>query len=103
MENIQLMRDLKYYQMLYELLAKQYEVARLDEAKESSLIQVLDPAVEPERKSSPKRALIVITATLVAFFAAVVLALLLSAREHLMRTQPARWHELMSSLRFTKR
>jgi uncharacterized protein involved in exopolysaccharide biosynthesis len=46
--------------MLYELLAKQYEVARLDEAKESSIIQVLDPAVEPEKKFKPKRALIVL-------------------------------------------
>jgi tyrosine-protein kinase Etk/Wzc len=67
LENIKLLRDVKYYQMLYELLAKQYEVARLDEAKDPSIIQVLDPAVEPERKFKPKRSLIVILSTLIGF------------------------------------
>lgn len=60
LENIKLLRDVKYYQMLYELLAKQFEVARLDEAKDPSIVQVLDPAIEPERKFKPKRALIVL-------------------------------------------
>jgi uncharacterized protein involved in exopolysaccharide biosynthesis len=60
LENIKILRDVKYYQMLYELLAKQYEVARLDEAKDASIIQVLDPAVEPERRSKPKRSFIVL-------------------------------------------
>ena len=61
-KNIKLLRDLKYYQMLYELLAKQYEAARLDEAKDPSVIQVLDPAVEPERKIKPVRWLIIVLA-----------------------------------------
>jgi tyrosine-protein kinase Etk/Wzc len=102
LENIQLMRDLKYYQMLYELLAKQYEVARLDEAKEASLIQVLDPAVEPERKSKPKRALIVVTTTILAFFAALVWTLFSAVRQHAMTVpaNAARWNELQSHLRF---
>lgn len=60
LENIKLLRDVKYYQMLYELLAKQYEVARIDEAKDPSVIQVLDPASEPEKKFKPKRSVIVI-------------------------------------------
>lgn len=67
--NIKLLRDVKYYQMLYELLAKQYEAARLDEAKDPSIVQVLDSAVVPEKKTRPKRALIVIFAYLIAFFA----------------------------------
>jgi len=67
--NIKTLRDVKYYQMLYELLSKQYEVARLDEAKEASVIQVLDLAVSPERKFKPKRAIIVILSIVLAFFA----------------------------------
>lgn len=67
MQNIQRLRDLKYHQALYELLAKQYEIARLDEAKNPGIIQVLDPAVQPERKSKPKRSVIVIGFTLGAF------------------------------------
>lgn len=102
MENIQLMRDLKYYQMLYELLAKQYEVARLDEAKEPSVIQVLDAAVEPERKSAPRRALIVIGAFLVAFLAALIWALLSALRQRamLVPAEAARWNELQALFRF---
>jgi tyrosine-protein kinase Etk/Wzc len=70
-ENIKLLRDLKYYQMLYEILAKQYEAARLEEAKDPTVIQVLDPAVEPERKFKPQRALIVAVSTMLALIAAI--------------------------------
>jgi len=53
------LRDLKYSETIFEMLAKQYEAARLDEAKTAAVIQVLDPAIEPDRKSSPKRGLII--------------------------------------------
>lgn len=59
-ENIKTLRDVKYFQMLYEILAKQYEVARLDEAKDPAIVQVLDPAIEPEKKSRPVRSLFVL-------------------------------------------
>jgi tyrosine-protein kinase Etk/Wzc len=72
-EYLRKFRDMRYYETLYELLARQYELARIDEAKEATLIQVLDKAIEPERKSSPKRAAIVILATL--FFGVVASAL----------------------------
>jgi uncharacterized protein involved in exopolysaccharide biosynthesis len=98
-ENIRLLRDLKYYQMLYELLAKQYEVARLDEAKDPSIIQVLDPAVEPERKFRPHRALIIVLSTVGAFFLAVVAAFLLEARRKLSPENAAQWDELKAQLR----
>lgn len=68
LENIKILRDVKYYQMLYELLGKQFEVARLDEAKDAPVIQVLDTAVTPERKFKPKRALIVILCFVLALF-----------------------------------
>jgi uncharacterized protein involved in exopolysaccharide biosynthesis len=64
LENIQLLREVKYQQMLYELLVKQYEGARLDVSREVSLIQVLDPANIPERKLKPRRAFIVISAAI---------------------------------------
>lgn len=60
-------RDFKYYETLFELIAKQYEIARIDEAREGALIQVIDPAVPPERKSKPKRALIAVVATIATF------------------------------------
>lgn len=98
LENTKLLRDVKYYQMLYELLAKQYEVARLDEAKDSSVLQVLDPAVEPERKSKPRRAIIIVLSTLIAFILAVVSAFVSDFRSRFLRSEQgvAQWHELKS-------
>ena len=54
-------------QRLLELMLRQYEAARIDEGKEAALIQVLDAAKTPERKSSPKRAIICISITMVVF------------------------------------
>ncbi len=45
-------------------MTKQYEATKLDESREGAIIQVVDPAVPPERKSSPRRALIAILTTL---------------------------------------
>ena len=69
-------RDFKYHETLFDLMAKQYEMARLDEAREGSIIQVVDAAIPPERKSGPKRALIAALAT-VAGLIAVLFAVLL--------------------------
>jgi uncharacterized protein involved in exopolysaccharide biosynthesis len=65
LEYLRVARDLKYHEALYDFLARQLEAARIDEAKNAVVVQVVDRAVEPERKSSPKRLLIVaITAAL---------------------------------------
>lgn len=66
------LREVTYRNSLLQLMLKQYEIARVDEAKDSALIQVLDAAVPPERKSSPKRAIIVLFMTFLAFLVAVV-------------------------------
>lgn len=55
---VRALRNLKYHETLFELLAKQYEISRIDEAKDSPVIQVVDVAIPPERKSWPPRALI---------------------------------------------
>ena len=62
-------RDFKYHETLFELFAKQFELAKVDEAREGAVIQVLDAAQPPEKKSKPKKALIAIIATLAAGFA----------------------------------
>lgn len=62
-------REFKYQETLFELFAKQYELAKVDEAREGAVIQVLDIAQPPERKSKPKKALIAILATLGSGFA----------------------------------
>ena len=57
-------REFVYQQTLFELFAKQYEIARIDESREGAVIQVVDAAEPPERKSRPKKALIAALATL---------------------------------------
>lgn len=57
-------REFKYQETLFELFAKQFEIAKVDESREGAVLQVVDAAVPPERKSGPKKALIAIAATL---------------------------------------
>jgi tyrosine-protein kinase Etk/Wzc len=76
LEFIRRQRDVKYYEAIFEIIARQFEAAKLDEAKEGAIIQVVAPATVPDRRSSPKRALIVIVATFVGFFLGVLFALL---------------------------
>jgi tyrosine-protein kinase Etk/Wzc len=61
-------REFKYQETLYELFAKQYELARVDESREGATVQVVDTAQPPEKKSKPQKALIAIISTLIAGF-----------------------------------
>jgi tyrosine-protein kinase Etk/Wzc len=69
-EYVRRLRDLKYHETVFELLAKQFEIAKLDEAREGSIIQVVDSAIAPDKRSSPHRLLIVVSVTILAFFLA---------------------------------
>ncbi|MCM2341739.1 Wzz/FepE/Etk N-terminal domain-containing protein [Rhodoferax sp.] len=62
-------RDFKYHETLFELFAKQYEMARIDESREGAVIQVVDVALPPELKAKPKKAQIAVIATLATGFA----------------------------------
>ncbi len=62
------LRELKIQETIFEQLSRQYEIAKLNEAKDSSSLQILDEAVVPLYKSKPKRSLIVILSTVTAFF-----------------------------------
>jgi tyrosine-protein kinase Etk/Wzc len=61
-------RDVQYHTLIFDLIARQYEAARLDEAKASPVIQVLDPAQPPDRKSGPFRALWTLAGGFLGFF-----------------------------------
>jgi tyrosine-protein kinase Etk/Wzc len=79
--------ELRYRQALLDILMKQYDAAKLDEAKEASIIQVVEPAIPPDRKSSPRRALILLLFTVMGLFAGCIWARLLSWME-LTRSDP---------------
>lgn len=55
-------REFKYQETLFDLFARQYELARVDESREGALIQVVDVATPPEKKSKPRRGLIILGA-----------------------------------------
>ena len=65
-------RELKLQETLMESMVRQYEVAKLDEAKEGPVLQQVDAALPPDRKSKPARAVIVLASTLLGLLAACV-------------------------------
>jgi capsule polysaccharide export protein KpsE/RkpR len=75
------LRDLKFYEDLYELLTKQFEAAKLDEAKEAALIQVIDKAIPPEKIAKPKRLLLILIATFTGFFLSIFVAFFAEYKE----------------------
>lgn len=59
-----LYRQTKIQEAIYEFLTQQYETAKIEEAKELPSVRVMDPAVPPEKKTSPHRVLIWISSVL---------------------------------------
>jgi uncharacterized protein involved in exopolysaccharide biosynthesis len=66
------LRHAKIQETVYELLTEQYELAKIQEVKETPSVKVLDRARIPERKSFPPRMLIVVLGTFFAFSACLV-------------------------------
>lgn len=87
LEYVRKLRDVKYFETIFEILARQLEAAKLDEAKQGAVIQVVDAAVPPERRSFPKRGMIVIGATIVGLLAGMGVAIL-SASFDKLRQRP---------------
>jgi tyrosine-protein kinase Etk/Wzc len=70
MEYVRSYRELKYQETVFELLAKEFEVAKLDEAREGAIIQVVDAPVVPDKKSFPPRPIIIAASAIFSFFVA---------------------------------
>ncbi|WP_348263797.1 Wzz/FepE/Etk N-terminal domain-containing protein [Telmatobacter sp. DSM 110680] len=75
LEYVRRLRDVKYYEAIFDILAKQLELAKLDEAREGAFIQIVDPAVPPEQKSFPKRGMFIIAGLAGGFTFGIMLAL----------------------------
>lgn len=97
-EYVRLMREFKIQETLVELLTKQYEMNKLTEAKNVSPFQLLQKAKVPERKSKPKRALIVIMSTFVSGFLMVLVAFLREFGANMNDEDRKRFHELKGML-----
>jgi uncharacterized protein involved in exopolysaccharide biosynthesis len=87
LEYMRKLRDVKYHETIFEILARQFEIAKLDEAKQGALIQVVDSAVPPDKRTFPKRGLIVIGATVGGLMLGIFFALA-AAGLGIMRSEP---------------
>jgi tyrosine-protein kinase Etk/Wzc len=83
LEYVRKLRNVKYYETIFDILARQFELAKLDEAKQGALFQVVDAAVPPDIKSSPYRSLIVVGVTLGGFLLGVLFALFQTGLERM--------------------
>jgi len=81
-EYLRRVRDFKYLEAIYEVLVKQYEAARLDEANEAIIVQVVDVAVVPEKAAWPKPILMTLVGVILGFFLSITYAFF---REYLER------------------
>ncbi|NYF50430.1 GumC family protein [Tunturiibacter gelidoferens] len=95
------LREVKYHETLFDLLSRQYEAARIDEAKSAPVIQVVDYAVPPDKRSGPKRALILAVFIAVGFGLASAKVFVEDAirRVQQIPTQAAKMQDLFSQFR----
>ena len=85
LEYIRKQRELRYHETLFEMVAKQYEAARLDESRDAPLLQIIDRAVVPDHKSGLPRSLIVFAGGLLGGFIGIVWVILKYFAMNLMR------------------
>jgi uncharacterized protein involved in exopolysaccharide biosynthesis len=72
-------REFRYHETLFELFARQYEAARVDESRESPIIQVVDVAEPPERRSRPRRSVVFVVSMIVTFIFVILSLLVVDA------------------------
>ncbi len=103
LEYLRRLRDVKYHEGVYDFLNKQLEASRIDEAKDAILVQVVDKAVAPERKSGPDRLLIALVSAAIAFLLSCLGILLIEAlrRKQQDPNDGARLAMLRHSLKFS--
>lgn len=99
LEYVRRLRDVKYSETIFELLAKQFEMAKLDEARQGAVVQVVDAAVVPDKKSSPRRSMIVIISMLVGFFLSLTWIFSAEAIERL-QSDPVQFEQLRTLKQF---
>ena len=91
LEYVRAYREVKYQEAVFEILAKQFEMAKIDAAKDVQLVQVIDRASAPDKKSKPRRVLITVLGYILALIG--VLAWMFSREKRLRATHdPSQAH-----------
>lgn len=95
---LRLMREFKIQETIFELLTKQNEMTKLSEVKNISSLQVIQTAREPDKKTKPKRSLIVIVTTFAAGLGAVFYAFIRESYNRLSPENRKRWDRILKIL-----
>jgi uncharacterized protein involved in exopolysaccharide biosynthesis len=104
LEYVRKLREVRYYETIFNLLARQYEAAKIDEARQGAEVQVVDRATVPDNHSSPKRTLLVLGSVLFGLFAGVVWALVSAGMNRISRNpiETARLQTLKELIRLRR-
>ncbi|MHB1958009.1 MAG: GumC family protein [Acidobacteriaceae bacterium] len=104
LEYLRRMRDVRYQETLFEFMTRQYEMAKVDEAKQGQMIQVVDPALVPERRSWPPRTLLTLLAFILGAMFSSFWVILQSAYRHTMQDPETamKMHQLRQMLRMRR-
>jgi len=97
-EYMRLMRELKIQETIIEFVTNQYEMAKFNEAKDVSGVQVLQKARVPDKKLKPKRALLVLMATFVVFFFSILYAFFREYLFEMPKDDRERWRDLRKKI-----
>jgi tyrosine-protein kinase Etk/Wzc len=89
-EYIRRFRDVKYYETIFDLLARQYEIAKVDEARQGAVVQIVDRAILPDRKSFPMRSLITLGGAALGFIVSIFWVLTREELARILRITPER-------------
>jgi tyrosine-protein kinase Etk/Wzc len=94
-------RELKYHETLFDLLTRQSEAAKLDEAKSAPILQIVDHAIPPDRKSGPSRKLLTLGFAAFGFLLALAWGLVELFLDHLRSVpeQANKLNEIRAALR----
>jgi uncharacterized protein involved in exopolysaccharide biosynthesis len=98
LEYVRKYRDVQYHEALFALLAKQYEAAKVDEARDTLFVQQMDRATPPEKKSGPPRALIILSVTMLSLIVACMVAFSMESMEQ--ARQDPQFAERLELLKF---
>jgi uncharacterized protein involved in exopolysaccharide biosynthesis len=104
-EYVRKLRDFKYNEALYEILLKQFEVAKLDEARDATIIQVIEKAIPSEKRVKPKRKQMVMIAMVTGFFFSIFAAFFMEYKERASNSpeNKGRFEELKRHVGFKKK
>ncbi|NOZ63235.1 MAG: hypothetical protein GXO74_16400 [Calditrichaeota bacterium] len=92
-EYVRLYRELKLQEKILEFILPQYEQAKINEKKDTPTVQVLDPAVAPIKRSSPKRMFMVLGAAIFVLFLFMIAAYIKVNAEYLGEKHPEQYRQ----------